>query len=242
MPAPVNVRLRTPTIGVTGWPAKAARWAALNSSIGGNPDFYPLTIKAAYVIGIIHDVCTSVSRLVKVPRSLVAATYLPAVGVCASGMEVLGRCVLGVDTTQRADESLRTGFKWLVNSAYTSVPDSHVLVRTTTNAFDILTLPHLRHFAAHGQATAQSGSPLRQLQDLDTELLAPLPPLIAAGLERWWGELQVSDEMCNRLAKANIIAFRSWPVFKMWGLFEQDAQGQYHTITDAFAPFDWKVP
>lgn len=241
MRAPVNVVLKNPTAMLPTWPLDAARWAALNQEAGGNPDFYPLTIKAAYVIGIIHDTCTSVSCLLRAPRELLRATYLPAFGVCASGIEVLGRCILGVRDTGSGDAALRTGFKWLAQTAYAGVPDNYHLVQTTAGTFDIEALAHLRHFAAHGQATAKPGPSIHQLQDVDTELLSRLPPLIADGLERWWNELQRSEELCNSLARANVIAFRSWPVFKMWRLFEKDAHGRYRTITDLFLQFDWRV-
>jgi hypothetical protein len=166
---------------------------------------------------------------------------LPAFGVCASGIEVLGRCLLGVEHIGKADEALRTGFKWLATSAHATISDAHPLVRTSQGVYDVETLAQLRHFAAHGQATARPGSPVHQLQDVDTQLLGHFPPLIADGLERWWNDLQRSEDLCNDLAKANIIAFRSWPVFKVWRLFEADAEGHYNSITEVFSRFDWKV-
>jgi len=237
--APVNVKLEKPTISVPNWSTQAPRWRTLNKAIGGNPDFYPLTVKAAYVIGIIHDICTSVTCLLKVRRELLRATYIPAYGVCASGIEILGRCILGVNDTSRSVESLKTGLKWLHSSSYATIPDSHQLIRTNGGIYDIETLAHLRHFAAHGQATVSPGSAVHGLPDIDLEILRHLPPLIADGLERWWNELQHSEDLCNSLAKSNVIAFRTWPVFKMWTLFERDAQGRYRSITDIFTEFNW---
>jgi len=234
----MNMKLAAPTIPVSGWSKQAAGWATLNQEVGGNPDFYPLTVKAAYVIGVIHDICTSVTCLLKV-RELLRATYIPAYGVCASGIEILGRCILGVADTRRSEESLKTGLKWLHSSSYATTPDSHQLIRTSSGIYDIETLAHLRHFAAHGQATVDPRSAVHGLPDIDLEILEHLPPLIADGLERWWNELQRSEDLCNALAKSNVIAFRTWPVFKIWRLFERDAQGRYRSITEIFTEFNW---
>jgi len=240
MPAPVNVKLENPTIPVLHWSMQAAAWSTLNQEVGGNPDFYPLTVKAAYVVGVIHDICTSVTCLLKA-RELRRATYIPAYGVCASGIEILGRCILGVADTGRSDKSLKTGFKWLHSSSYATIPDSHQLIRTNSGIYNIETLAYLRHFAAHGQATANQRSAVHGLPGIDLEILGHLPPLIAGGLERWWNELQDSEELCNRLAASNVIAFRTWPVFKMWRLFESDSQGRYRSITDIFTEFNWGI-
>jgi hypothetical protein len=239
MPAPVNVKLANPTISIPDWSTQAAGWATLNQEVGGNPDFYPLTVKAAYVVGVIHDICTSVTCLLKA-RELRRATYIPAYGVCASGIEILGRCILGVADTGRSDKSLKTGFKWLHRSSYATIPDSHQLIRTNSDIYDIETLAYLRHFAAHGQATVNQRSAVHGLPDIDLEILGYLAPLIADGLERWWNELQHSEDLCNALAKANVIAFRTWPVFKIWRLFEKDSRGRYRTITEIFGEFDWR--
>lgn len=241
MSAPVNVKLKNPTIGVPNWSTQAAGWGTLNQDVGGNPDFYPLTVKAAYVIGVIHDICTSVTCLLQVRRDVLPATYIPAYGVCASGIEILGRCILGVANTRRSEESLKTGLKWLHSSSYATTPDSHQLIRTNSGIYDIETLAHLRHFAAHGQATVSPSSAIHGLPDIDLEILGHLPPLIADGLERWWNELQHSEGLCNALAKSNVIAFRTWPVFNILRLFERDALGRYRSITEIFTEFNWET-
>ena len=86
MDAPVNVLLEHPTIELDGWDELAEQWIELNTQIGGNPEFYPLTIKGAYVIGIIHQLCEAVSILLE-DRERIQKTYLPAFGVFASGIE-----------------------------------------------------------------------------------------------------------------------------------------------------------
>jgi len=241
MPAPMNMKLAKPTIPVSGWSKQAADWEAVKQETRGNPGFYPLTVKATYVVGVIHDICTSVNCLLQVRRELLPATYIPAYGVCASGIELLGRCILGVEDSGASVESLKTGFKWLRTPSDATIPDSHPLITTNGGAYDIETLVYLRHFAAHGQATVRPRAANHGLPDIDLEILGHLPPLIAGGLERWWNRLQHSEDLCNSLARANIIAFRKWPVFNMWTLFEADAQGRHRSITDIFNEFDWRT-
>jgi len=115
MTAPVNVKLNTPTVPIPNWNQEATDWMSLNTAAHGNPDFYPLTVKAAYVIGVVHDICESVSHLLTHPNAK-TTTYIPAYGVFASGIELLGRCVNGNSTTYGSVADLKTGFKWLVSS------------------------------------------------------------------------------------------------------------------------------
>jgi len=234
-PAPVNVRISVPTIAVDGWPELAHEWQALNSSVNGHPEFFPLTIKAAYVIGVIHDICISVNCLLHAPGVSWQTTYLPAYGIFASSLDVLGRCIRGNPRYDRgSSEDIETGFKWLVRSSPRRVGNDHVLVRTSSRAYTIDMLVALRHFAAHGQAAAQFTS-------LDSEILGQMPPLLANGLERYWNALQQDEDLCNRLALANIRALRGLPVWRSWSLFERGQAGIYHSITAIFNRFDWRV-
>jgi len=241
MAAPVNVKLKNPTVAIQGWKQEAKEWMNLNAAVGGNLDFYPLTVKAAYIIGIIHDLCDSVSYLLVDPSAM-ATTYIPAYGVFASGVEILGRCVNGNPTTRGSVGDLKTGFKWLVSSSYDSVPDTRVLITTGSYSYTIEMLAALRHFAAHGQATSRvTNAGTYQFGNIDYEILSKMPPLIANGLERYWNQLQSDEELCNKLAEANIIALRNWPVFRSWMLFERDESGKHHSITEIFNRFNWHV-
>jgi hypothetical protein len=238
MPAPINVKLHKPTITIPDWPQEAQEWEKLNQEVGGNSDFYPLTIKAAYVIGVIHDLCESVSHLLKYQNK--NTTYISAYGVFASGVELLGRCINGNSTTKDNTKDLNTGFKWLANSDIQTVSDSDVLVATSSFNYTIEMLMALRHYAAHGQATSRkTGSGTYQFGNIDFEILSKMPPLLADGLERYWSDLQQSDELCNKLAKANVIALRNWPVGKSWLLFEKDKDGKYHGVYEIFSRFVW---
>lgn len=234
MTAPVNVKLKIPTLNVPGWKQEAAEWMNLNSSVGGNPYFYPLTVKAAYAIGIIHGLCESVSYLLTHTNAKYT-TYIPAYGVFASGVELLGRCLNGNSTTHKNVADLKTGFKWLASTSYNSVPDTQILITTSSNSYTIEMLAALRHFAAHGQATSRiTSAGTYQFGNIDYEILSKMPPFITSGIERYWNQLQSDEELCNNLAKANIIALRNWPVFISWKLFEKDEYGNYHSITDIF--------
>ena len=241
MSVPVNVKLQHPTVTVPNCVQGAAEWISLNAAVCGNPDFYFLTVKAAYVIGVIHDVCESVSHLLAHPNARVT-TYIPAYGVFASGIELLGRCINGNSTTRGSSDDLKTGLKWLVSSSYNSVPDTHVFITTNSRAYTIGMLAALRHFAAHGQAASkvtQAGT--YQFGNIDYEILDMMPPILAGALERYWHQLQHDENLCNKLALANVIALRTWPVFRSWILFERDKSGKYPSITEIFNRFNWQV-
>lgn len=241
MTAPVNVKLNTPTVTIPNWNQEVTDWMSLNAAALGNPDFYPLTIKAAYVIGVVHDTCESVSHLLAHPNAK-TTTYIPAYGVFASGIELLGRCVNGNFTTHGSVADLKTGFKWLVSSSYNTVEDSRILITTSSYAYTIEMLAALRHFAAHGQATSKiTDAGTYQFGNIDYEILSKMPPLIANGLERYWNQLQNDEDLCNRLAQTNVIALRNWPVFRSWTLFERDESGTHHSITEIFNRFDWQT-
>jgi hypothetical protein len=233
MVAPVNVLLKGPSNPTPDWIQEESIWIGINKTIGGNPDFYPLTIKAAYVIGIIHNICQSVEILLA-DKSKVDITYMSAYGLSASGLDILGRCVSG-DENNRGSCDLVIGLKWLSSSNIHAVNQNSVFFITAQGQYSISDLNYLRHYALHGQATAQVILPF------DLELLDKLLPLYAAGLERYWSALQNNSDLCENLAKAKIIPFRNYPVLKSWLLFEKDQQGIYHSVEDIFNQLDWKV-
>jgi hypothetical protein len=230
---PVNVKLETPTART--WSAQAQAWRDLNEQVGGHPGFYPLTVKAAYVIGIVHDISETVSTLLRSSRAP-ESSYLPAYGVFASGIELIGRCVNGNCGSSGSSKDLRTGFKWLVSSAVDAISSAEVVIETPLRRYSADDLEALRHFAAHGQATTKLN-----LQSIDFDILKPMPLKVADGLERYWNELNRSDALCEKLAAANVIALRGWPVFKIWDLFQGTPQTGTQTITQVFRVFDWSV-
>jgi hypothetical protein len=244
----MNFMLSDPTVVVPNWPQQAQEWRELNLRMQGNPGFYPLTVKGAYVVGIIHDICTSISCLLH-PGISWQTTYMPAYGLFASIFDILGRCINGNAGFQGSTADTKTGFKWLVSSDPSTVDGSHVLVTTRSSSYTIDQLVTMRHYAAHGQATSAYAV-------LDSEMLAQMPPLLADGLERYWNALQPSlntaddqravedmhaEELCNQLAKANVLPLRGWPVLKSWILFERDKFGNHNSITTIFNRFHWHV-
>jgi hypothetical protein len=232
--APVNVKVKTPKDFGPGWADQEALWLEVDREALGHPDFYPLTVKAAYVIGVTHDICESVQILLshRGPREV---TFIPAYAVFSAGVELLGRCVNGNKKSTGSVKDLKTGFKWLVSSQPDTVSDTQEIVKTSAASYSVDALVALRHFAAHGQGNSNS------LPSLDFELLAPMPAKIADGLERYWNALNSSDLLCERLAVANIRAFRHWPVFKSWVLFQGNASTGHQTITNIFNRFKWQA-
>jgi hypothetical protein len=231
MNVPMDMKIPRPTISVPSW--NDAIWIQLNAEAHGNPGFSPMMVKAAYVIGIIHSLCESVScLLVHCPARV---SILPAYGVFGSAVELLGRCLNGSDTTRGSTRDLKTGFNWLREG---KVLDSDVgtVTQTPTQIYTVADMVDLRHFAAHGQATA------KQTPVLDADLLENMPRLLADGLEKYWNELQQREDRCNALGKANVLALRSWPVFLSWSLFERRPDGTYHSMTKIFETFDWQTP
>jgi len=246
--APVNVKLKKPTIRLDNWDEDAQKWITINNDIKGNPNFYPLTVKGAYVIGVIHTICESVSILLNDSKAKLA-TYLPAYGVFASAIELLGRCINGNSSTIDTTNDLKSGFKWLgasyfkpYKNSYADVPDDIILVKTSIYDYSINNLVALRHFAAHGQATSKEvAKNSYAFGNIDYGILEQFPSLLANGLESYWHELQTSEVLCNNLAKADIIALRKLPVFLSWSMFEKDSKGIYHSVAEIFKRFSWKV-
>lgn len=235
MQAPVNVYLSDDRVQVAGWKEAAECWRELNDEARGNKAFYALTVKAAYVIGVIHDLCQSVHCLLQAPNLLQSPltrqiTYVPAYGICAAGIELLGRCISGIETG-RPRKDIVTGFDWLVPAA-----KDGIVIETTSGKYTVETLLAMRHFAAHGQANSK-----HSFRHTDYEILEKLHPLARDGVERYWNDLQHSADLCNKLVSANVVALRNWPVLKSWILFSRDENGKYRSITEIFNRFSWKV-
>jgi hypothetical protein len=236
MAAPVALKLADPSTPVAGWADQRQSWLRLNEEASGNPDFSPLTVKGGYMMGVIHDLGASVEQLLKHQRAA-DVTYLPAYGVFAAGVELLGRCIRGNATSSDNSEDLKMGFRWLTlraeddATAHTRVPDERVVLQTSKGDYSVSHLAALRHFAAHGQATS------RTVQDVDYEILSQAHRPLVDGLERYWNALQQQESLCNLLAQANVIPLRNWPVLNSWLLMQGDGRGT--SITNIFNRFDW---
>ncbi len=245
MGAPVNVKFGEPTEIIDTWPEEKLQWKALGEKAYGNPDFKSLTIKFFYVFGVIHSISASVECLLQNrDKYAIEKTYLPAYGVFASGVDLLGRCVKGESRSYKT--GIQAGFKWLANSDYESVDKDHILIHTNKREYNIENLVALRNFAAHGQATNEEIE--ESIFEVDYDILSKIHPLFSDGLARYWNELvhdnkdgDIAQKLSNRLARAKIIGFRSWPIFLSLSHFERDECGQYHGIAEIFGRFNWCV-
>ncbi len=226
---PINVKIPRPTILCPNWPAEERDWVDLNAEAGGHKGFHPLTIKFFYVHGVIHTLGQSVEALL---RSLQAdVSLLPAYGVFASGVELLGRCLTGNDGSASYSRDLKVGFNWLADYSLADDADKPVF-RTTAREYTAGELTQLRHFAAHGQAT--TSTPMA----LDYGILEPTPGLLADAIQEWWTRLTDSDDFCNKLATAQVLAFRSVPVYETLRLF---SAGGGDSIDNIFRSFHWQA-
>jgi|GEM_PF-1252480 len=234
---PVNVCIARPASPLPQWAQEEPRWIALNREVGGHPDFFPLTVKAFYVIGLIWAACKSVGILLdgfERPHT----TYFPAYAVFASAIDLLGRCVNGSQGTASAGRDITAGFQWLANpdiGSYANVDPNDVFVNTENSSYSIQTLVAFRHFAAHGQARSN-----RTLPNYDFFILGEMPPKLAAGLESYWSALQSGQEPCNRLARAGVTPYRNKPIFDTLWSFSGGGAGSYPAIYDIFFEFDWR--
>ncbi len=219
------------------------RWRQLNDEVDGNPEWPPIAIKAAYMLGVIHDTCESVDWLLKFPNVTAPqpwpVTYLPAVGLCLSSIELLGRCLLGyAGHDGNKGRNLEAGINYLF-SASPKHTTPGVLAVTNYGRYSIDDLVALRHFAAHGQATT---NPNRRFQIIDIELLDAFPQLIGSALDRYWNSLQTDPDRCDLLGSANVLPLRNTPIRKIWELFSWDPVAmRYHSVTDIFLRFDWRI-
>jgi hypothetical protein len=235
--APVNVYLSDPTEQVNGWPELKERWIQLNNDAHGNPEFNPLTIKAFYVFGVQLAIFRCVSYLLEAGK-LPSTTYLPAYGIFASGIELLGRCLKGNEETRGSSADLIAGLQWLSNPdfhQYTTVPVDHQLVSTANGSYSIRQLAALRNYTIHAQAAVINATP-----QIDFLILQEMPPIISSTIESYWAQLQRDPAPCNALARANIAPVRNRPIFDTLWDFSRARTGRYLAIGEIYGSLDWE--
>lgn len=221
----VNVSCPDPP-GATNWRFDAPEWKDFNYDVGGHPDFTPLTVKGAYVLGVIYSVCECVSALFCTPTFVQHNGYMPAYGIFASAIDLLGRCTSGEEKPYKP--CLIPGFNWLAADSFPAYEDNAgnegtPIIKTTKKEYTADDLKTLRHFILHGQATAVCPSKLADM--VDYQILPELATRFPDRLQRWWECLHdsncgVATVMCQRLAKAAIIPYRNWPILRFWQLLE----------------------
>lgn len=225
----MNFKIPGPATSTKKWEKESQLWMDLNSKSRGNPEFSPLTVKGAYVFGLIHDLCESVEFLLKHPKWR-ETTFLPAYGVFCSAVELLGRCIAG-NASSGDSRDLETGFGWLTSLCHTGLVKDYPIIQTSSAEHSLSSLIALRHFVAHGQA----GLHFRSV-DLDI-LHFSLTPL-KHGLGRYWNILQKNESYCESLVLANVAPRQYTPVQKSWVLFER-TNGRYRSIAEIWGAFDW---
>ena len=236
-----DVKLKNPTVNVQNWTKESRLWRALYRNAGGHSRPFPLTIKAGYVIGVIYDICASVSQLLGHPNAQ-HTTYLPAFRVFASAVEMLGRCIRGNSDLWGSVADLKTGFRWLADSDQLGLTDDTVLVKTSSREYTIDTLTALGYYAADAAIdTRKKSGGTHHFGEIDPEILKQMPPLLVKGLQRYWDRLQTSKRLCNKLAKARVIAVKDWPVLQRWLLLDGDGEGVPPSMSDVFGSFSWSV-
>jgi len=238
-----NVKLKSPSIKVKNWDKKARLWRAMNREAGGPARRYPLTVKAGYVVGAVYDICASVGHLLQHPQAA-QVTYLPAYQLYCSAVCLLGRCIRGNDDLWGGMADLQTGFRWIATSDQVGLHDDTEVLETSQRSYSVDTLVALANYASQGKIpTAKQPKGMHQFGTLDTELLEQMPARMADGLQRYWDKLQGSERLCNRLAKARVIALRDWPVLKTWLCREQDGADTEAMlpISELFSGMNWRV-
>jgi len=235
----------------------ATDWEQLRTGVA-NAQFTAVEIKAFYVIGLILEICASVDCLLKAdslseddhPLAYqvfrLGGRYLPAFGVFASGIELLGRCLTGNDTPQ-VNENLRAGFHYLASPTATpllnNIPvDTEVV--TTSRPYTVQDLIDLRNYAAHGQSNVgQRGAtgrrvPMSSPPGIERELFSPLPRKMGGAVGTYWTRLQNDADHCRRLARARIDPYsnRIGPLQHVIGYF---GQIPYQPASSLFDRFKW---
>lgn len=231
-----NVAGNAPSDDIPGWQLQAEQWRKLGIEIGAAPGFSALTIKALYVTGLVMAACKSVDILLR-DAGRVAVTYFPAYSVFASAIDLLGRCLRGNRETTGAGDDIAAGFRWLAQpdvNSYELVPMEQILVATITAGYTIRALVAMRHFAAHGQATSKG-----KLPEFDYTILGEMPPLLARGMEEYLHGLESNNSLCNQLAMANVVPYRSRPVFDLLWQCHGKTRPFSTSVGEAIRSFDW---
>jgi len=248
----VPVSLADPNVNVYN----AADWEQLRTGVA-NAQFTAVEIKAFYVIGLILEICASVDCLLKAdipseehpfayPVFRLGGRYLPAFGVFASGIELLGRCLTGNDTAQ-VNENLRVGFHYLANPNATPLLNNipvNAEVVTTNRSYTVQDLIDLRNYAAHGQSTVGRRDatgrrvPMSNPPGIERELFTPLPQKIGGAIGTYWTRLQNDVDHCERLARSRIDPYnnRIGPLQHIVGYF---GQIPYQPASSLFDRFKW---
>jgi hypothetical protein len=227
----IELKLSNPTTNIPSWYTEADQWEQLNRDMGGNLSLSPLAIKAIYVIGVVFNICESVSYLLREEGFARQVSYVPAYGIYASSIELLGRSISGEHLPHKS--CLSSGLMWLCRPAfpnYLNVGNQTGIIQTNQRQYSIEELKNLRNYAAHGQAVSN-------YYNVDYEIIGKLHFLLKTAVSCYWNELKNNENLCNNLAKANIIPLRGLPILKFIFLVNEN-HDYLQDIGDAFSKFD----
>jgi hypothetical protein len=203
-----HLKLQTPTVELSSWENEAILWKQLVLELDCNLNLSSLESKLIYLLGTLLSINESVGCLLIRKDFARQISYVPAYGIYASAIELLGRSVRGEIAHHKS--CLVEGLKWLSNPShpnYLSVSENHPLIQTSQKSYSLSDLRSLRNYSAHGQATAD-------YCNIDYEIISSLHPIFKAAISCYCSALSVSDELCNNLAKANIVPLRGMPILK----------------------------
>jgi hypothetical protein len=256
----VPVCLKDPYIPVYN----ADRWLALSKLAEVNPEFTAVEIKSFYMIGLIVEICASVDCLLKAnnlseknhPLAVqifnAGGRYLPAFGVLASGVELLGRCLTGNKTAQ-TNENLNVGFYYLVkpssNPLRSSIPEKTVVVTTEHFSYTIEHLISLRNYAAHGQSVMgekikdeitgkKQVIPTSNLPGIDRGVFKEFPKLIGNAIDTYWLSLIDDEKHCIKMGRARLDPYSN-RVQPLQHIISYISQKPHPSMGSVFYKFDW---
>jgi hypothetical protein len=221
---PVNLFFNAPTENDDLW---------RNLGRDGHTGFWPVTIKAFYLYGLLLSIFRSTEILIRNSKTNLGgrefhgnfARYLTAFGVFASGVELFGRCLGGITEAEgQATRCLSIGFNWLANPGSTDDNRELTIITTPRSPYTVRELVNLRNFTAHGQATTA-----RNDSFLDFELLPPFPRMIGIAIESWWSQVTTQHrELCINLGRASLLPVNlQQPIVQTMLTFSIQAAGNH---------------
>jgi hypothetical protein len=175
--------------------------------------------------------------------------HLPAFGIFASGIELLGRCLTGNETTD-VNENLNVGFHYLTKPdpapILNNIPKG-IEVVNTNRSYSIQDLIDLRNYAAHGQSTVgekdtTSGKrgPKSILPGIGRDLFDKFPDRMGKAIDVYWIALLNDGEHCRNLAKARIDPYNN-RIAPLKYVIDYFGQIPYQPAGSLFNRFNWET-
>jgi len=247
----VPIALKNPDVPV----CNADKWLKLRGLARVNSEFTAVEIKSFYVIGLLIEIFASVDWLLKAEKLSrqdhplttqifnAGGAYLPAFGILASGIELLGRCLTG-NSSVKTKTNFDKGFSYLIESDLNSPPLSKesVVVTTEHYAYTIDHLTNLRNYAAHGQATmgqkTEGQRSKNEFFGIDRGVFKKFPKLVGDAIDVYWASLGTDEESCINMAKARLDPYSN-RVQPLQHTIEYFSRLPSQSAGSMFYGFDW---